>query len=631
MRTRSTFASSAAVAIAPLAALLLTTPSRPALVPTRAGSRNAGGTAALVAALAGPVLVSAQAVAPAGGATGGSSDTSYGWAKSCPKSSPCLSEYGFCGAGVSCLAGCNPQGSYGEGFCAPLPVCQNSNYTFNDDSRIQRDHSKWDGDVSKYDFTLDTMDKGNNEIIQNGELVLSLTENGGGTKISTTRNVLYGTIQANMKTVGAPGVVTAFITMSGVKDEIDFEWVTNNTDQVESNYFWEGVVPDWTESHGGKHKASNRATNYITYGIQWTPDQLDWLVNGKSVRTLHKKDTVNGREYPQTPSRVQFSVWPAGIDGTSQGTIDWAGGMIDWDSSDYKSQGFYSANIRWVSLDCYDGSDFSLPYNSTNSTSSRLARRDEEEHSLEALWKRQNTVNSYIYGSNDTNGQIGVSGSPRNTVINSAASSGQNMIVKNGDTKGVSKSNSGNGSNIFGDTVVGNWWAKQGTAVKAGIIVGACAVALFILVAICTIWARSRDRRKRSAAKSAALKDTIPLVKPGGGGANPAGGLGASTADLPGKFRRQDSEYAESIPSTKGSYRGQYDYGRSGTPPVPTLPQQYQQQQGGYGGGYGQPMSPGGYGSPYGGYPQQQQGGGYGAYNPQGYAQQWPGYGNTRY
>lgn len=50
-------------------------------------------------------------------------------------------------------------------------------------------------------------------IVANDELILTLTENGGGTKVSTTRSVLYGTISASVKTVGAPGVVTAFITM----------------------------------------------------------------------------------------------------------------------------------------------------------------------------------------------------------------------------------------------------------------------------------------------------------------------------------------------------------------------------------------------------------------------------------
>lgn len=32
-------------------------------------------------------------------------------------------------------------------------------------------------------------------------------------------------------------------------------------------------------------------------------------------------------------------IWPAGINGTAPGTIDWAGGMINWDDPDYKAAG----------------------------------------------------------------------------------------------------------------------------------------------------------------------------------------------------------------------------------------------------------------------------------------------------
>ncbi|GAA5860741.1 hypothetical protein JCM8547_005520 [Rhodosporidiobolus lusitaniae] len=603
--------------------------------------------AAPLALLSALLLRPVAAQAPAGG-TGTSTSTTAacGWDSSCPKTSPCCTEYGYCSAGVGCLGGCNPQGSYGEGYCAPMPVCVSSNYTFADDSRFQLNHTAFDGDATKYDWTLDKLDTSNNSIVQNNELVLTLTENGGGTRISSTRAVLYGTIQANIKTVGAAGVVTAFITMSGVKDEIDIEFTTNNTNQVQTNYFWEGDVDNYT--HGGSYNsAKNRDTTYHTYGIQWTPDQLDFLVDGKSVRTLKKSDTKNDR-YPQTPSRVQFSVWPAGIDGATDGTIKWAGGMIDWNSDEYVNNGNkYTAHVKWVSIDCYDGSDFSLPYQASNQTgssnSTKSSREKRDDVGWPMLWERAGeTVNSYVWGSNDTNGQIGTFGSNAATIINSPYSTGQNMLVKNGDTKGVTTSKNNNGgTGIFGDTVVGNWWAKQKTAVKAGIIIAACAVALFILVVLCTVWARSKDKRKQRAAKNNALKDTIPLVRAGGG----AGGAGANTTDLPGKFRRQDSEYADSVASSTrkggGGYGGGYGGGRSETPPVPALPAQYAnygggQQPAGYKRGYS-PYGAGpgvGAGSPYGGYPQQQQQAypqQYGAYSqPQQYQQQWTGYGSQR-
>lgn len=103
---------------------------------------------------------------------------------------------------------------------------------------------------------------------------------------------------------------------SGVKDEIDIEWTTNDTSSWDSNWFWEGDVGNY--DHGGTHKARNRDEQYHVYSIDWTPSQLSWAVDGNTVRTIKKSDQTNGR-FPQTPSRVQFSVWPAGIASSPQG------------------------------------------------------------------------------------------------------------------------------------------------------------------------------------------------------------------------------------------------------------------------------------------------------------------------
>lgn len=40
-----------------------------------------------------------------------------------------------------------------------------------------------------------------------------ITEAGGGTRLSSTRSILYGNVSASIKTVGVVGIVTAFITM----------------------------------------------------------------------------------------------------------------------------------------------------------------------------------------------------------------------------------------------------------------------------------------------------------------------------------------------------------------------------------------------------------------------------------
>lgn len=100
-----------------------------------------------------------------------------------------------------------------------------------------------------------TVDGSNPELIQNGELVLTLTESGGGTRLSSTREVLYGTITASIKTVGAPGVVTAFITMSGAKDEIDAEWTGTDTDEVQVRVLFVAWFPSLMTADSSKSRS----------------------------------------------------------------------------------------------------------------------------------------------------------------------------------------------------------------------------------------------------------------------------------------------------------------------------------------------------------------------------------------
>lgn len=102
---------------------------------------------------------------------------------------------------------------------------------------------------------------------------------------------------------------------------------------------------------------SNTMDNYHTYEIDWQPDTLTWSVDGNVMRTLNRADTWNETSnrysYPQSPARVQLSLWPAGLPSNPKGTIDWAGGVISWNSP-YMTNGYYYAQFDSVSIDCYN-------------------------------------------------------------------------------------------------------------------------------------------------------------------------------------------------------------------------------------------------------------------------------------
>ncbi|KAK7044860.1 glycoside hydrolase family 16 protein [Favolaschia claudopus] len=271
---------------------------------------------------------------------------------SCPASAPCCSEFGFCGSTQPfCLGGCNPLASHTLDSCKPNPICKNAVHTFADNSRVLSNATLFDGNASAYDFIVES----GNIMNSNGELAMLLTEQNGGTRISSTRYFHYGTVTARLKASRWAGIVTAFITMSNVKDEIDWEFPGNTTTEAQSNYFWQGLVTK--PNHGDVATGlSDTFSNYHDYTIDWQPDTLKFLIDGKVVRTVKKSDTVADgvTQYPTTPARIQFSIWPAGTASSAAGTVQWSGGLIDYNDPDYVSAGHFYALVQSVNITCND-------------------------------------------------------------------------------------------------------------------------------------------------------------------------------------------------------------------------------------------------------------------------------------
>lgn len=113
------------------------------------------------------------------------------------------------------------------------------------------------------------------------------------------------------------------------------------------------------DTHGGVAPVSggNTFADWHEYEFDWTPDRLHWIVDGQTVRTLNKADTFNAKtnkfEYPQTPARLEMSLWPGGGANQAPGTVKWAGGPISWNSQDMQQKGYYYAEVGEVSIKCY--------------------------------------------------------------------------------------------------------------------------------------------------------------------------------------------------------------------------------------------------------------------------------------
>lgn len=274
---------------------------------------------------------------------------SCGLDKKCPEDSPCCSQYGQCGVGAYCLGGCDPRSSFALDSCVPEPVCQSKTFKFDSLDGITS-KTKYLGDSTKTDWVMDGQ-----AVTYDGNVLLTMAPNTVGTVLASSTYMWYGNVSAKFKTSRDAGVVTAFILLSDVHDEIDYEFVGTELTTAQTNYYFQGIE-DYNNS--GNISLSDTFENFHTYEIQWTPDSITWLVDGKVGRVKQRSETYNATakqwNFPQTPARVQLSLWPGGLSTNAQGTIDWAGGPISWNSQDIKNNGYYYATFSEVSISCYN-------------------------------------------------------------------------------------------------------------------------------------------------------------------------------------------------------------------------------------------------------------------------------------
>ncbi|KAI9894108.1 MAG: hypothetical protein M1814_004879 [Vezdaea aestivalis] len=270
--------------------------------------------------------------------------------KKCPSNLPCCSQYGECGVGAYCLGGCDPKYSNGLDSCTPEPTCQSKDLKMSSLNGIQA-KKDYLGDATKADWVAD-----GSPLSFQDQVLLTMAPDTVGTVLASTAYVWYGRITAELKTSRSAGVVTAFILLSDVKDEIDYEWVGTDLTTAQTNFYSQGVTN--YKNTENISSISDTFVNYHTYTIDWTPDSITWYVDGKQGRKKERKDTWNATsnrfDYPQTPARVQLSIWPGGKDTNAKGTIDWAGGLINWDSQDIKQNGYYYASVKSVKIECYE-------------------------------------------------------------------------------------------------------------------------------------------------------------------------------------------------------------------------------------------------------------------------------------
>ncbi|KAI0020895.1 glycoside hydrolase family 16 protein [Xylariomycetidae sp. FL0641] len=419
---------------------------------------------------------------------------SCGLSNKCPKESPCCSQYGECGVGAYCLGGCDPRSSFSLDSCMPAPVCASKTMSMTNTDNII-DVSDYLGDPTSADWVAQ-----GTPLPYNGNTILTMPKDSVGTVLASTTYIWYGNVKAKMKTSKDAGVVTAFILLSDVKDEIDFEWVGTDLTTAQTNYYFQGI-PDYTNT-ANITSLSDTNANFHEYEVRWTPDTIEWLVDGEvdHSRTVKKADTWNATanqwDYPQTPARLQLSIWPGGAASNAEGTINWAGGAINWDSEAIQKDGYYYATVGEVSIECYQtdsppgtNSGTSYVYNDISGLNNTVEDTDKDTTLASLLGSGLDPDKDYPKSSASQSGDAavipGLSGGGPGT-------NGQAAGGSDGGDSGSGSGSSGNGATGTDSSsaactsgfsqVCGESDSPQSGGVKADRVLGASAFAALIAI-----------------------------------------------------------------------------------------------------------------------------------------------------
>jgi hypothetical protein len=165
--------------------------------------------------------------------------------------------------------------------------------------------------------------------------------------IASPEYMFFGELEVEMMAAPGKGIVTSIVLQSDCLDEIDWEWTGHKDSEVQSNYFSKG--DDSTFDRGGTHPAPGSMSEFHIYKLLWTQEKLDWIIDGKVVRTLTYADAKGGAAYPQTPMQVKLGTWVAGKKDAPEGTKEWAGGQADF------SAGPTHAYYKRISITDYAG------------------------------------------------------------------------------------------------------------------------------------------------------------------------------------------------------------------------------------------------------------------------------------
>ena len=211
---------------------------------------------------------------------------------------------------------CNPTNSTD---CPPDIALGVRNYTIDFQKSIMSD--------TVWNTTAGTVNYGD----QGAEFTIE--QRGDAPTVQTNFHLFFGQVEVIMMAAKGQGAVSSIVLESDDLDEVDWEWIGGNNSYVQTNYFGKGNTTSFDRAVW--HTVDDPQGTWHNYTVDWSKEKLDWIIDGQVIRTLNYEDANGGHNFPQTPCDVRLGIWAGGDPKNPNGTIEWAGGVINYNDAPF--------------------------------------------------------------------------------------------------------------------------------------------------------------------------------------------------------------------------------------------------------------------------------------------------------
>ena len=161
----------------------------------------------------------------------------------------------------------------------------------------------------------------------------TVAQRGDAPTVQTNFYLFFGQVEVIMKAASGQGIISSIVLESDDLDEVDWELMGGNNTHVETNYFGKGNTTSYDRAI--YYPVNTPQETWHNYTVDWSNEKLDWYVDNNIVRTLQYQDANGGLDFPQTPMNVRLGIWAGGDPKNPNGTIEWAGGLVDYNAGPF--------------------------------------------------------------------------------------------------------------------------------------------------------------------------------------------------------------------------------------------------------------------------------------------------------